>query len=231
MPIRAVLFDATGTLIEPREPVGETYSRLGREHGVSLPAWRLDDAFGRVLRRAPPRVFPDAAPGEIAERERAWWWKRVRDTFRAADSTVAFPDFETFFAVAFEHYATARAWRLRPDAARALRALRAAGLLVGLVSNFDQRLPKILKALEIDDLFDSVTLPADCRTEKPDPRIFAAALASLGVAAEQALYVGDDPQRDLAAARSAGLRALDARQLASLMESPARLDSIATLDA
>jgi putative hydrolase of the HAD superfamily len=226
-----VLFDATGTLIELREPVGETYSRLGRDHGVTLPAWRLDEAFGRVLRRAPPRVFPDTAPGEIAARERTWWWKLVRDTFRAADSTVAFPDFEAFFSEAFEHYATAQAWRLRPYAARALRALRSAKLLVGVVSNFDQRLTKILKAIEIDDLFDSVTLPADCGAEKPDPRIFAAALSSLGVAAEEALYVGDDLLRDLAAARSAGLRALDASQLASLMELPARLDSIATLEA
>ena len=58
--IRAVLFDAVGTLIELREPVGETYARMARPFGVALPAWRVDDAFRRILKRAPPLVFPDA---------------------------------------------------------------------------------------------------------------------------------------------------------------------------
>lgn len=41
---------------------------------------------------------------------------------------------------------------------------------------------------------------------KPDPRIFAAASAALGVAPEQLLHVGDDPVLDVQGARDAGLR-------------------------
>ncbi len=43
---------------------------------------------------------------------------------------------------------------------------------------------------------------------KPDPRIFLAACAGLGIAPEQAVYVGDDPEIDIAGAQNAGLQAI-----------------------
>ena len=56
MTIRAVLFDAAGTLIELAESVGETYARIAERFGVALPASRLDDAFYRVWASAPPMM-------------------------------------------------------------------------------------------------------------------------------------------------------------------------------
>jgi putative hydrolase of the HAD superfamily len=221
--IRAVLFDATGTLIETAKPVGDTYAAFAREHGVRLSAARLGEAFARILRQAPPMLFPDAAPEEVAALERDWWRSRVRSTFLAADGTARFRDFEAFFAALHAHYAGADAWRARPGAREALRSLRASGLATGVVSNFDGRLPGILGGLDLAQLLDVVMLPGQARAAKPDPRIFALALARLGVAPSAALYVGDDPARDLAGARTAGLSAIDAKSLATLADLPARL--------
>jgi putative hydrolase of the HAD superfamily len=227
--LRAVLFDATGTLIELREPVGETYARFARRFGADLPAWRLGDAFRRVLGRAPPLVFPAARPEELDEREREWWRAVVRGTFLAADSALVPRDFPRLFAALYQHFGTGEAWRVRPGARAALVALRSRGLRTGCVSNFDHRLRNILQAIGIADLLDAVILPSDCAAEKPDPRIFQAALAALQVSAAEALYVGDDPERDLAGAAAAGLRAIDARELASLDELAARVTAPATL--
>ena len=55
MSLAGLCFDATGTLIETAEPVGEVYRRVALQHGIDLPAWRLQDAFARVLRHAPER--------------------------------------------------------------------------------------------------------------------------------------------------------------------------------
>lgn len=225
--IRAVLFDATGTLIELREPVGESYARFAAAHGVVLPAWRVEDAFRRILARSPARIFPDARPDEVPARERDWWRIRVRDTFRASDQTVRFRDFEAFFDALFRWYAGAEAWRLRPGSGEALRALRRHGLRLGVVSNFDHRLIPILESLEIRSFFDTVTLSGAHACAKPDPRLFEAATAALGVPARQAVYVGDDPDRDLRGARSAGLQAVDVRTLGALTELPARLATLA----
>lgn len=223
--IRAVLLDAAGTLLRPREPVGETYARIARAHGVELPAWRLDDAFRRALRAAPSMPIP----GEASERERlerAWWRDVVRATFRSADQMVRFGDFEACFAALFAHYARPDAWLALPGAAEALAALAAAGRRVAILSNFDHRLPAILAGLGLGS--PEVLLAGELGAAKPDPRCFARALARLGVAAAEAVYVGDDPERDLAAARRAGLRAIDAGSLATLRELP---DRVARLEA
>jgi putative hydrolase of the HAD superfamily len=216
--IRAVLFDAAGTLIEPAEPVGETYARLAAEHGVDVSPWRIGDAFRRCLAGAGPMLFPGAAPAEALAHERAWWRELVRRAFRAADSAARFRDFEAFFEDLWRHYAGAAAWRARPGARELLARLRARGLRTAVVSNFDRRLPGILAGLGLADALDAVVLPSDVGAAKPDPDIFARALAQLGVAPAEAVFVGDDAERDLAGARAAGLEGIDASRLATLLD-------------
>lgn len=215
--IRLVLLDAVGTLIRLRESVGATYERIARAHGVAIPAWRLDDAFARVLRGSPAMPATDDAA------ERAWWRAVVRATFRAADQMQRFADFEACFAALFEHYAQAAAWTLAPGAEVAIDALRAQRRRVVVASNFDHRLPAILAALALADRLDAIWLPRDAGTSKPDPAFFARACDRFGVAPRETVAVGDDPADDLAAATRAGLVAIDVAALASLAELPARV--------
>ncbi|MDJ0851301.1 MAG: HAD-IA family hydrolase [Myxococcota bacterium] len=214
--IRAVLFDATGTLIDLRESVGDVYSRAARDHGAIISAWRLDDAFRRVLAQAPPMVFPEAPPAERPALERAWWRQVVRATFLAADSSRRVADFEGCFAWLWARFSSAEAWQARAGARTLLERLEARGLKRAVVSNFDARLPAILRGLGLADLLDAVVLPAEAAAAKPHPAIFALALEKLGVAPAEAIFVGDDATRDLAGARDAGLAAVDVASLATL---------------
>jgi putative hydrolase of the HAD superfamily len=214
--IRAVLFDAAGTLVELREPVGETYARLAREQGVALSAWRVSDAFQRVFARAEPMVFPDAAPQAIPGLERDWWRRVVRSTFLAADSSTRFSDFDAYFERLWGRFSDPAAWALRAGGRELLERLRLRGIRSAVVSNFDRRLPGILEGLGLAALLDAIVLPSDAGASKPDRRIFALALERLGVAPEHALFVGDDAGRDLAGARAAGLQAVEVASLATL---------------
>jgi len=223
---RAVLFDAAGTLIRLREPVGETYSRLAIPYGVALSAWRIEEAFRRVLRTAPPMVWPHEATARVAELERQWWRAVVRGSFRAADASARFKDFEGYFRALFEHYARPEAWQPMPEALETLRALRRSGLRTGVVSNFDHRLGPLLEGLGLAPELEVVTRPADAHAAKPDPQIFACALRRLGVAPDQTLYVGDDAAQDVAGAQAAGLRAIDASSLATLSELGPRIRAL-----
>ena len=56
--------------------------------------------------------------------------------------------------------------------------------------------------------FDAVTVSSEAGWAKPSPRIYAAALAALGIEPGEALMVGDRPREDAAGATAAGLRAL-----------------------
>jgi len=84
-----------------------------------------------------------------------------------------------------------------------------------------QAWPDVRDADELHDaMLDLVWLPSDAGAVKPDPRIFTSALAELGVPPERALAVGNDPERDLAGARAAGVRAVDVASLATLADLP-----------
>ena len=145
---RAVLFDAAGTLIRLREPVGETYRRLAISHGVTLPASRIEEAFRRVLRQAPPMVWPGrAASAGRGARAAVVATTVVRGSFRAADASARFTDFEGYFETLFEYFARPEAWDPAPGAMETLCALRARGSRTGVVSNFDHRLAGLLEGL------------------------------------------------------------------------------------
>jgi putative hydrolase of the HAD superfamily len=209
-PLRAALFDAVGTLLHLREPVGVTYARLtGRGEAA-----RLQAAFSAALRGRAPMVFPALPRAAVDAAERDWWQALVRDVFAAAGSAVRAGDFD----VLWRHYGSAAAWTVAPGAAALLARCRADGLRTGLVSNFDHRLPAILDELELAPLFEVVVLPADAAAAKPDGRIFALALQRLGVRAAEAVYIGDDAHDDIAGATAAGLRAIDVATVADLRQ-------------
>lgn len=221
--------DATGTLIELARGVGEVYSEAAAAQGVELSAWRVQDAFERVMRRAGPRVFPELRElDQVAAAERAWWGDLVRQTFQAVDSTVVFPDAERLYDGLFDHFARAEAWRCRAGAVEMLEGLAREGIHAGVVSNFDLRLEPLLDELGLGAHLDCVVLPAHCGARKPDPAIFRAAVAAIGLPVEEIVVVGDDPEKDLAGARAAGLRAVDVRRVEHLRDLPRALRDPAT---
>jgi putative hydrolase of the HAD superfamily len=223
--VSAVLFDAAGTLIALREPLGRTYARVAAEHGAAFDPDAIERAFARAHGEAPPMVFPGADRGTAAVLERIWWRDMVRRTFRGAAPGRPFARFPEVFDHLWRHFAAADAWRPLPDARATLVQLRRRGFALGVISNFDQRLAPILQGLGLLEFFDPIVLPSDAGAAKPDPRIFAFALKHLGVAPTAAVYVGDDRERDVAGARIAGLHAVDVGGLATLAALPNYLAS------
>jgi len=207
--LRGVVFDATGTLIEATESVGDVYQRVALEHGISIGSWRLDDAFGRVLRHAPPRGVKGANEKIRRDGEVEWWFELIRQTFQAADSAILFDDFGSFAQTLFDAYRKPTAWRVRDRVLPLLSRLRDQGRLMAVVSNFDYRLLEILEALELAPFFTSIELPCKHGARKPDISLFEAAGRSLSRAITDLIYIGDDSPDRLTAIRGHGLDVID----------------------
>ncbi len=94
------------------------------------------------------------------------------------------------------------------DVLPALDRLKDAGVHLAVISNWDYSLHRILKMLDIGHRFDLVIASLEEGFEKPDPRIFEIALNRFGLAAHEALHVGDDPGDDHAGAKGVGMRSL-----------------------
>lgn len=221
--------DATGTLIEMTKSVGEVYAEAAQAFGVDLPAWRLDDAFRRVLRSAPPRGVDGRDREERRRREVEWWAERVRQTFQATDSTVRFQDFQGLSRALFETYAGGDRWRLRRGVASTLERLSEEGYAMGVVSNFDHRLPDVLQSLEIKDYFDFIEIPSERGERKPARALFEAAARSLCCGVDELVYVGDDSVETLRAIAAHGIRIFDISTLPSFEALPESLAATATL--
>jgi putative hydrolase of the HAD superfamily len=202
-PLRAVSFDAAGTLFHPARPIGELYAMIAARHHIRADPAILQPRFRAAFHAAPPLAFPVMPAPELRAREKAWWEAVVRRVFAG----IAEPDarFAAYFEDLFAFFASDAAWRLDPDAPPLLRRLRAHGLRVLVVSNFDARVRGVLAALGLLPLVDHVTISSEAGAAKPDPRIFAIALAAAGLDPADVLHVGDTAREDLVAARAAGL--------------------------
>jgi putative hydrolase of the HAD superfamily len=230
--IRVVFFDAAGTLIRVRGGVGRQYARVAARFGVTASAAVLDEIFPRAFRLAAPMAFPGADPDTVPAREREVWRGLVREVFAQAGLLSAFgaDGFDRFFADVYRHFESPGVWAVYPDVPPALAALRARGVRLGIISNFDGRLPPLLAGLGLAGWFDSVTLSSRVGAVKPAPAIFTRALAAQRVTAPEALHVGDSPAEDARGAQASGLESLlvdragrhpgltDVRRIASLAE-------------
>lgn len=200
-PLRAVSFDAAGTLFHPVRPIGELYATVAARHGIVADPDGLHRRFRAAFHAAPPLAFPALPPDEVRRREKAWWRAVVHEVF--AETTVA--DFDRYFDALFAFFGSADAWRADPDAAPLLARLRAAGVRILVVSNFDARVRDVLRVLDLAPLIDDVTISSEAGAAKPDPGIFVTALAAAGLRPSEVLHVGDTAREDLPAARGAGL--------------------------
>jgi HAD superfamily hydrolase (TIGR01549 family) len=101
--------------------------------------------------------------------------------------------------------------RLAPDAISTLRALRERGIRTGLVSNAPfppALLHRQLAHVGLAPLLDVALFSSEVGKRKPSATIFELALDGLGVAAAEALFVGDRPEVDYEGPRRVGMRAV-----------------------
>jgi putative hydrolase of the HAD superfamily len=233
MTIKAVYFDAAGTLIKPARRVGESYAAIAAKHGKTVTPAELFERFRICFDAAPRLAFLNAPAGDIGQLERDWWKTVVAQVFQPWGR---FDSFDEYFNELFDYFAQPSAWALFPEVMDTLAALSARGLTLAVISNFDSRLLAILDGLGAGACFSDVLVSSRIGYAKPDPQIFAAALARHRLAAEEALHVGDSETADLQGAQNAGLRALlidrnqavaraDPKRIASLQQIVALLDA------
>jgi len=195
-PLRAVLFDAVGTLIYPEPPVAVVYADVGRRHGVSFAPDEIAVRFHEALRKHAPAH----RTSESTEHRR---WSRV-----VAEVFVEMRDTSALFDELWRHFADHRHWRVYDDVPEAWRELEGRGLILGIASNFDDRLRAIVARLPPLHAARELHVSSRLGFAKPHPGFFQAIAESLQLHPGQLLLVGDDRNLDFHAARRVGWHSL-----------------------
>ncbi|MEU6852457.1 HAD-IA family hydrolase [Actinacidiphila alni] len=195
------MFDFSGTLM--RVEPAETWLRAA----LAAEGVRATDeditAYARQLEAAgalPGSTQPDPVPPHVAP----LWARRDNSAaeYRAAylglSRTVALP-WDVHDALHDRHLVP-EAWQPYPDTERVLRALRAQGVPVAVVSNIGWDLRPVFRAHGLDGLVDVFVLSYELGTGKPDPLLFRTACEALGLPPGEVAMVGDNRVADGAAA-------------------------------
>ncbi|HWX15701.1 MAG TPA: HAD family hydrolase, partial [Chthoniobacterales bacterium] len=150
--IKAIFFDAAGTLFHPPLGVGYHYALVGEEIGLQLNATQLDHAFVKAWNSMPKRA-PINGPRENDDKD--WWHDLVDLVLGEVAPLLSELDRDNFFEIAYEHFAEAGVWELYPEVVDVLEKLHPRFQLA-VVSNFDGRLRFILEQLGISKFFRHV---------------------------------------------------------------------------
>ena len=196
-PVRAVLLDALGTLLELPAPWPALVEELGaRGVGVS----EAEARTALVEEMAYYRAHHDEATGPAALDDLR---DRCTEVLRAALPAHARDAHDLRGALL-------GALRLRPypEVPGVLAELGDMGIARVVVSNWDASLREVLDRTGLTALLDGIVISAEVGAAKPDPAIFASALTVAGARPDEAVHVGDTVEADVAGARAAGLRAL-----------------------
>jgi len=198
---RAVLFDAGGTLAHPdwERIINLAERETGRAYGFT----EMRRRFSEALRAVDGRL---SEAGVREHTQRPGWL--FLDMFSALG--VERETCDRMVSQVLAAHGERHIWcGLDPDVSRVMGQLKRAGIKLGVISNTeDGRLEELLKLMEIDADFDLLVDSHLVGLRKPDAAIFHYALSQLGVAADEAVYIGDSYGHDVLGAKNAGLRAI-----------------------
>ncbi len=132
---------------------------------------------------------------------------------RSARETPPEPALHAAFKDAYAAFGTAQCWEYAPDVVHAIDVLQTWRESYGptaVLSNFDERLPSLLRDMKLAHLFDVIRTSRELGVEKPDVAAFEAVRNDPRIAlpASQSIHIGDNLKKDLLGATAAGWRAI-----------------------
>lgn len=202
---KAVFFDVGGTLLKVHPSVGEVYTEHARPFGFDASADKVQEQFRLQWKRSGGIESLGKQTGEEAEKQ---FWRDL--VFSVFEHFGGLADFDSYFEHIYEVFERKESWRLFEDVAESglLEKLKRRGAVLGVISNWDSRLPVILQNMDLAGHFDFILASSMVGSAKPDKKIFLEALKKSGVQADQACHIGDDERADFDGARAVGMDAI-----------------------
>ncbi len=204
MALRAILFDLDGTLRHSVPNGFNTFTAILHDLGWPLDAecLRAGERWTHFYWSIAPEMIQDLE--ELGADTPAFWSRYARrqiEVLGLGEHSEQLVD--EVNRLMGERYKPVD--RVPDDVRPTLLGLRARGLKLALVSNRSEPLAPVAEALGLADLFELTVSAGELGSWKPAPEIFWMALERIGVAPEEAVYVGDNYHADVEGARNAGL--------------------------
>jgi putative hydrolase of the HAD superfamily len=195
--VKAVIFDAVGTLLHPDPAPNVVYADFGRRFGSRLTAEEIVPRFRAAFARQEALDAKQCNWHTSEKREEERWRQIVSEVFDDVD------DDAELFDHLWAHFARPEAWRLDSDVERVFAQLTDRGLRLGIASNFDRRLERICQGIPSLGGCRNLFISAALGYRKPAREFMQAIEQAMQLAPDELLLVGDDLGNDFYGARHA----------------------------
>jgi putative hydrolase of the HAD superfamily len=204
----AVFLDAGYTLFSATPSPPKFYHQVCVRHGQHIMLDQMIQAMREVWVEYVIPEMNDPASTFVCsnDEDREWWWKYDQQVFTKLGITPARQ--REIFDEIYCFFANAEAWQLYPDTLESLDKLKAASFSLGIVSNWNSSLKKIVEGLNLAQYFDFILSSAEAGWKKPSAKIFEMALKLTGLERSRVIHIGDTYQTDVLGARNAGIRGI-----------------------
>lgn len=193
MRIRAVFFDVGETLVHVDPSFADLFVTVLAGAGHERSGDEVRDASAHIYARFSEAARDGSMWTTSPERSREFWtsvYQRMLGELRV-------PNDDGLASTLYREFTRMENYVLFDDVRPAIAALRQAGLLLGVVSNFEAWLEDWFGVHELVETFPVRVISGIEGIEKPDERIFRLALERAGVDAAASAYVGDNPEFDV----------------------------------
>jgi putative hydrolase of the HAD superfamily len=197
----AVLFDAGETLVHPHPTFPDLFATILRREGYEVDAETVRERIHVVSDRFAQAAREKELWTTTPERSRRFW-HAVYEIFFAE---LGIADADGLIDIVYGEFTDLANYALFDDVVPVLDRLRVAGLTLGVVSNFEEWLERLLEGLGVLSYFDVRVISGIEGLEKPDPAIFELAIARAATEPGRAVYVGDNPELDVDPAEAVGM--------------------------
>ena len=202
MTYAAVFFDAGETLVHPHPTFPDLFALILRREGHDVDEATIRERIHVVFDRFRQAAETNELWTTSAERSRRFW----HDVYGIFLRNLGIDDGDALIDRIYAEFTDLANYALFDDVVPVLEELRAAGLRLGVVSNFEEWLEQLLDELDVIGYFGVRVISGVEGMEKPDPRIFRLAMARAGVRPEESVYVGDNPEFDVGPAAAVGMQ-------------------------
>lgn len=203
--LRAVFFDVGNTLLYAEPSVSEVCRQVLAEAGHIRDLHVIDSYMPLVDAYYEERYAEDDAFWTDEERTSSVWVGMYSLLCRELGIEAEAVDIARRV---YNEFGRPDRWAAYADVRPAFERLKRRGLLLGIISNWDSRLVRLLGGLGFSDVLDDIVSSADVGLHKPDPRIFELACTRLGVSPHEAAHIGDHHYADVLGASAVGMRAV-----------------------
>ncbi|ESO06534.1 hypothetical protein HELRODRAFT_143846, partial [Helobdella robusta] len=202
--IKLLTFDAVNTLIKVSPCPFKQYYEAAKQNGYPVAIEKISEAYGPTWKTLKLK-YPNYGLNQ-GIKSRQWWEMFIKNVFDEAGYTVPDDLMCKIVNQLYHNFGTNQSWKVINDVKKMLNDLKNAGFKLAVVSNFDERLPSVFKALNLYQYFDLLVNSRIAKSEKPDTKIFLYTLELANVRPEETVHIGDDYCEDFIPAQQIGIQ-------------------------